>query len=148
REMPSDGNPRILLRGERIVRTRHGREVPVELSIARALIDGVEYRVATLLDLSRQKETEQESIERLSSIVEHAEVGVFLVQVGEDGAFVFESFNRFTEKLTGLSREQARGRGAEQVVPPDEAVRVLANYRRAVELGTPYSYEEVGETAL
>jgi PAS domain S-box-containing protein len=148
RELPAEGNPRALVRGERIVRTRHGREVPIELTITRAFLDGVEYRVATLLDLSRQKEAEQESIERLSSIVEHAEVGVFVVQVGEDGAFVFESFNPVTEKLTGLRREQARGRGAEQVVPPAEAARVIANYKRAVELGTPYSYEELGETAL
>jgi PAS domain S-box-containing protein len=148
REMPSDGNPRVLLRGERIVRTRQGREVPIELTITRAFLDGVEYRVATLLDLSRQKDAEQETIERLSSIVEHAEVGVFMVQVGEDGAFVFESFNPVTEKLTGLGREQARGRRAEQIVPPEEAERVLANYARAVELGTPYGYEELGTTAL
>jgi len=148
REMPAEGNPRVLLRGERIVQTRQGREVPIELTITRAFLDEVEYRVATLIDLSRQKDAEQESIERLSSIVEHAEVGVFMVQVGEDGAFVFESFNPVTEKLTGLGREQARGRRAEQVVPPAEAARVLANYARAVELGTPYSYEELGEAAL
>ncbi|HTQ04609.1 MAG TPA: PAS domain S-box protein [Polyangiaceae bacterium] len=148
RSMPSEGSAGVLLRGERIVRTRLGREVAIELAITRALLDGVEYRVATLVDLSRQKESEQESIERLSSIVEHADVGVFLVQVGEDGAFVFESFNSVTEKLTGLTRDQARGRGAEQVVPPAEAARVIAKYARAVELGTPYSYEEVGDTAL
>jgi PAS domain S-box-containing protein len=148
RELPGEGDQRVLLRGERILRTRHGREVPVELTITRAWLDGAEYRISTLIDLSRQKDAEQATIDRLSSIIEHAEVGVFIVQVGEDGAFVFESLNPVTEKLTGLSREQARGRGAEQVVPPAEAARVIANYTRAVELGTPYSYEEVGDTAL
>jgi two-component system, cell cycle sensor histidine kinase and response regulator CckA len=147
RELPSVGASHVVVSGERMVRTQQGRELPIKLTITRAELDGVEYRVASLVDLSQQKEAEQETIERLSSIIEHAEVSVFLIQVGEDGAFVFESFNPVTERLTGLTREQARGRGAEQVVPAEEAARVIANYRHAVRLGTPFTYEEVGDTA-
>jgi PAS domain S-box-containing protein len=142
-----DGAGHAMLQGERIVRTKGGQELPIQLSLARVVIDDVEYRISNFVDLSLQKEAEQETVERLYSIVEHSEVGIFLVQVSDDGGFVFESFNPVTERLTGLTREQARGRGPEQVVPPEEAKRVTERYQRAVELGTPVTYEELGDTA-
>ena len=148
REAPSSGgqNAQLVVQGDRVVRTKDEREVPIHLSVSRVELEGTEYRVASMVDLSQQKEAEQETIERLYSIVEHSDVGVFLVQVGEDGAFVFENFNPITERLTGLTREQARGRRPDQVVPPAEAARVILNYQRALELGTPVTYEEIAGT--
>lgn len=132
----------VFLRGERVARTKDGREVVVEVAVSRVEVEARELQVAAFIDVSAHKQLEQETIERLHSIVEHAEVGIFLVQVEPDGTFTFESFNPVTEKLTGLRSEQARGRKPDEVVPAEEAVRVTANYRRCVALGLPITYEE------
>ena len=136
----------LIMNGERIVRSKNGREIPIKLAVSRMMVEGTEFRVASSFDLTSQKDAEQETIERLYSIVEHSEVGVFLVQVTEDGEYVYESFNPVTERLTGLKREQARGRRPDQVVPEAEAARILEQYRRAAELATPLTYEEAAET--
>ena len=147
RQEASSGAERgVLFRGERVVRAKDGREIPIQVALSRVVVEGTEFRVSSIFDLTAQKEAEQETIERLYSIVEHADVGVFLIQVTEDGAYLFETFNPVTERLTGLKREQARGRRPEQVVPGPEGVRITERYRRAVELGTPSTYEEIGET--
>jgi PAS domain S-box-containing protein len=135
-----------VLRGERILLTKSGREVPVQLAMSRVTVGEREYLVSSFHDTSAQKDAEQETIERLTSLIEQAEVSVFLIQVTEDGTFLFETFNPVTERLTGMKREQARGRRPDQVVAPREAERVVGMYRRAVELGTPFTYEEIGET--
>ena len=132
--------------GERIVRSKSGREIPIQLSISRLTIGDAEYRVASSFDLTAQKEAEQATLERLYSIIEHSEVGMFLVQVTDDDDFVYETFNPITERLTGLKRDQARGRKPAEVVPEKEATRILGRYRRAVELGTPLTYEEAADT--
>jgi PAS domain S-box-containing protein len=134
------------LQGERIVRTKDGRELPVSLAVRPARVGGEEYRVASLIDISQQKEAEQETIERLYSIIEHSEVGVSVIQVGEDGAFAFENVNPVIERLTGLKRDQVRGRGPEQLFPADHAESLVAQYRRAVEEGAPRQYEQSAET--
>jgi PAS domain S-box-containing protein len=142
----SGATPGLLIRGERIVRSKSGREIPIQLSLSRMTVDGTEFRVASSFDLSGQKEAEQETLERLYSVVEHSDVGMFLVQVTEDDDFVYESFNPITERLTGLKRGQARGRKPAEIVPATEAARLLGQYRRAVRLGTPLTYEEEADT--
>jgi PAS domain S-box-containing protein len=146
REDKSGAPNGVLMRGERIVRSKSGREIPIQLSLSRITIGGAEFRVASSFDLTSQKEAEQETLERLSSIVEHSDVGMFLVQVTEDDDFVYETFNPITERLTGVKREQARGRKPAEVVPAGEAVRILDHYRRAVAFGTPLTYEEAADT--
>jgi two-component system, cell cycle sensor histidine kinase and response regulator CckA len=138
----------VFLRGERVARTKGGDEVLVEVAVSRVEVEGRELQIATFIDVSAHKQLEQQTIERLHSIVEHAEVGIFLLQVDADGGFTFESFNPVTEKLTGLRSEQARGRKPEEVVPAAEAERVTANYRRCATLGLPVTYEESPGTAV
>ncbi|HEV8548897.1 MAG TPA: PAS domain S-box protein, partial [Polyangiaceae bacterium] len=136
----------VLSRGERVMRAKNGREIPVQAALARVVLDGTEFRVSSIFDVSAQKEAEVDTIERLYSIIEHSEVGLFMVQATEDGAFLYESFNPVTERRTGMRTEQARGRRPDQVVPGAEAARITEHYRRAVELGTPMTYEESAET--
>ncbi|MGC4092774.1 MAG: PAS domain S-box protein [Polyangiaceae bacterium] len=140
--------PRVLMRGERVVRKKSGEEIPIEIALARVVVAGVEYRVATTFDLSRQKAAEQDVIEQLYSIVEHSTAGVFVLRVGEDGSFLFEALNPVSERLTGMKSEQARGRTPAQLLPAAEAERVCEQYRRALQAGVPFTYEELGQTAL
>ncbi|MFZ5896343.1 MAG: PAS domain S-box protein [Myxococcota bacterium] len=146
RESPWRSN--VLLRGERIARKKDGQELPIHIAVARVVVEGVDYRITTLFDLSQQKDAEQATIDQLSSIVEHSEVGVFVIGVSEDEGFVFESINPVTERLTGLKRDQVWGRSPEQIVPAAEARRVSEHYTRAVVEGVPITYEELGDTAL
>jgi PAS domain S-box-containing protein len=137
-----------LPQGERILRTKAGRELPVSLAVSLVRVGAAEYRIATLLDLSQQKEAEQETLEHLYPIIESSEVGVAVIQVSEDGAFAFENVNPVIERLSGLARDQVRGRGPDQLFPAPHAERVLGQYRRAVELGTPVHHEHTTETRV
>lgn len=136
------------MRGERILRTKCGEEIPVELVVSASAVGGHQLYVCGFADISSQKHAEQETIERLHSIVEHSDVGIFLVQVTEEGTFLFEAFNPVTEKLTGLKSEQARGRRLDQVVPANDAQRIAQNYQRCVDAGQPITYEEVFEPVV
>ena len=135
-----------LLQGERILQTKALRELPVSLSVTLVRVGDAEYRIATLIDLSQQKEAEQETLEQLYPVIESSDVGVAVIQVGEDGGFAFENVNPVIERLTGLKREQVRGRGPEQLFPPAHAKRLLDQYRRAVELGAPVHDEQTADT--
>jgi PAS domain S-box-containing protein len=132
----------VLLRDERIVRTKDGRDIPLDVTIARVRAGDSYFLLSTLIDASPHTDAERQTIEQLQSILEHAEQGIFLVRVALDGTFTFESFNPVTERLTGFSSEQARGRTPEQIVPVEEAARVAACYRRCVETGAAITYEE------
>jgi two-component system, cell cycle sensor histidine kinase and response regulator CckA len=130
------------IRGERLLLTRDGREIPVQLTVARIELGRKVFHLGSFGDISQTKQIELETIEQLQSIVDHSDAGIFLLRVTADGEFFFDSFNPNTERWTGLPRDQARGRSIEQVVPAEEAERVRANYRRCVEQGTPLTYEE------
>ncbi|HSU38236.1 MAG TPA: PAS domain S-box protein, partial [Polyangiaceae bacterium] len=52
------------LQGERVFCTKAGRELPISLSVTRVRVGDADYRVASLLDLSGQHETEQETLEQ------------------------------------------------------------------------------------
>jgi PAS domain S-box-containing protein len=135
------------LRGERVVLTKAGRELPVSLTVTTVRVGDEAYRVGSITDLSRQKAAEQETIERLYSVVEHSEVGVSVVQVGEDGAFAFESINPVVERLTGLQGEHVRGRALDQLFTAPGAEHLAAQYRLAIEVGSPLHYEQSAQIA-
>jgi PAS domain S-box-containing protein len=131
----------VFVRGERVACRKDGTELAVELTVSRIELGGRTLHIATLMDVSSGKALEQETIERLYSVIEHSEAVVFLARVTDDGEFVFEAFNPTKEQLTGLRSDEARGRRPDQVVPPEEASKVIANYRRCVAAGAPVTYE-------
>jgi diguanylate cyclase (GGDEF)-like protein/PAS domain S-box-containing protein len=71
---------------------------------------------------------------------------VFLVDVGDDGAFRYAGLNRLHEHSTGLTSAQIRGKSPRDLVPDvlteAHADAVTANYRRCVEARCPIEYEE------
>src|SRR4051812_7327323 len=61
----SNGNASALLsQSERVFWTKAGRQLPVSLSVTRVRVGDADYHVASLLDLSGQHETEQETLEQ------------------------------------------------------------------------------------
>jgi PAS domain S-box-containing protein len=83
-----------------------------------------------------------ESEVRLRTVFEHTAEALFLVAVAPDGGFVFQGINPALERATGLLSEAMRGRAPADVLPPDIATAVEANYRRCVEARAPIRYEE------
>ncbi len=82
----------------------------------------------------------------LDSIYHASGNAIFVVDVTQDGDFVFRDLNPTHERLTGLTAEWIRGRRIDDLVPtvPPEAAQVIrTNYRRCLEANEPITYQEV-----
>jgi two-component system cell cycle sensor histidine kinase/response regulator CckA len=84
----------------------------------------------------------QDSLSALQAIFSNLSDGVFLVRVDDHERFVFETVNPQTAEWLGISPDAAVGRLLEELVPPSEAARVAAAYRRCVESRETQRYEE------
>jgi PAS domain S-box-containing protein len=79
---------------------------------------------------------------RLGAWFEHGTEHLFVLQVTDDGRFIFEGLNPAHERATGLRSADLRGRTPAEAFPPETAAALEANYRRCVEAGVPITYEE------
>lgn len=73
---------------------------------------------------------------------DHTGEASFIVDVTEDGRFLFGGLNPTHERLTGLRTENIFGREPRQVLPPAVADDVTARYRACLHAGGPIHYEE------
>ena len=89
---------------------------------------------------SSSRPEEQGSLYR--DLFEHSHDGVFLLDVTPDMRFVSAGFNPAAERMVGLSNAQVVGRQIEDLLPPDVAKGLVANYQRCVAGGAPMSYWE------
>jgi len=67
---------------------------------------------------------------------------VFVLDVMPEGRFRIMGFNPAEERATGLSNAEVAGKFIDDVLPEDTAQRVIAHYRRCVEVGTIINYDE------
>lgn len=126
-----------------------GSTVTVESHAARFTYGGQPAIVNLIRDVTDRKRAEQaarEASERLREIFDHTTDCVFLIQVTPSGRFVYEAFNPASEKFSGLTNEEVRGRTPEDCLPPALAHSFLTNYRRCLAAGAPIEYEEVLES--
>jgi PAS domain S-box-containing protein len=79
---------------------------------------------------------------RLGAWFEHGTDHLFVLQVTEDGRFVFEALNPAHERATGLRSAELRGKTPAESFPPDVAADLEANYQRCLDAGGPIFYEE------
>jgi len=75
-------------------------------------------------------------------VFDHLSVCMFFVDVTRDGRFRYAGFNPAEEKAIGLSSQQVKGKFVEEVFDPDLARKLVKNYRRCLEAGTPISYND------
>jgi PAS domain S-box-containing protein len=80
---------------------------------------------------------------RYASLWYDTSESLFVVQVMEDGRFVFEGLNPAHERATGLTAEMITGMEPEECLSPETAAAVLARYRHVVATGKPEIYDEV-----
>ncbi|MDQ2643065.1 MAG: PAS domain S-box protein [Myxococcota bacterium] len=133
--------PRVL-RGERVMKGADGREVALEIAISQVDLGGRRVLLSSSMDLSDKKRVERQTIEQLHSIFEKADHGIFMIQVTPEGDFLFEAFNPTTERWTGVTSERAHGRRPDEIMPREEAARLVENYRRCVDARAVVTYEE------
>jgi two-component system, cell cycle sensor histidine kinase and response regulator CckA len=75
-------------------------------------------------------------------LFDHLSVCMFFVDVTPDGRFRYAGFNPAEEKAIGLSSQHVMGKFVEEVFDPDLARKLVENYRRCLEAGTPISYND------
>ena len=101
--------------------------------------------VGTTEDITERKHMEEalrDSRQRYTEIFENTSDAIFVIGVQPNNTFVYEEFNPMEEKLTELSSEAVCGKTPEEVLRPDMAAEVTANYRRCLEADAPITYEE------
>ena len=121
----------------------NGDEISVELGLGSLQTSAGRMVLISLGDLTSKQAAERETMDRLSSIFEHAEQAIFLLQVTPEGDFVFEDWNPEAERWIGVSRARARGLRPSDVMAPAEARRIEEHYRSCVTAAAVVAYEEV-----
>ncbi|MBD2680025.1 MULTISPECIES: PAS domain S-box protein [Nostoc] len=101
--------------------------------------------VGAVTDITERKLAEvqlQQKEQFLRTVYEGAEHLIFVVDVLEDGDFLFTGWNPATERTTGISSTEVIGKTPEDVVGVVEGIAVRQRYISCVEAGTPITYEE------
>ena len=119
-------NPDTLRRATRSALRARARQIAVR--DMNATLEGlVEQRTAALA----------ESEARLLGIFEGFPDSLYVVRVERDGEmrFIFESYNRVAEEMSGYRSADIAGQPAEAFMPPETAAEVTARFRRCVAEG-------------
>lgn len=83
----------------------------------------------------------------LESIFKGTDSSLFIIDVTEDGDFVFNSLNPAHERTSGIKTEEVKGKTPDELAPdllPIEAAKaVRANYQKCLDAGEVIRYEEM-----
>ncbi len=110
--------------------------------------DGATVWHGFITDITARKAAErlhEESRVTFQGVFATVDLGMFVVEVGEDREFRFVEINPAYERLTGLAAAEVRGRTPREMVPaiPLEMAECLgANFRRGAESPDALEYEE------
>jgi len=108
--------------------------------------EGVVMWDTVILDVSDRKQTElalHESAEFLRCIYDNTQFGIFVVRVAEDGTFWAIGHNPYHAQTIGISSAAVQGKSLTELLPPETAEAVIANYQRCIAAGTSITYEEL-----
>lgn len=120
---------------------RDGSRVAVEISATRMDIDGQPVIQGIIRDVTARREAEtrlRESEARLQAILDFSPSVIFVTDL--EGRYLL--VNRMWESVTGVAREQAVGRRAEDYFPPELVARFRANEAEVLRTGRAQTFEE------
>jgi len=84
----------------------------------------------------------KKNAEFLRSIYSGVEIGIFIVDVSEEGEFRYAGLNPTHERISGIKASELRGKTPEEVLPEGAARAVRDRYQNCVEARTSITYEE------
>jgi PAS domain S-box-containing protein len=102
-------------------RTSEGHLIEVEIFLRRLSYHGYDAVLASVLDITEQRQAEKERDENrefLNSVIENVPVTIFVKEVREQRYILV---NRAAEQLWGVSREKLIGRTAHDIFPKETA---------------------------
>ena len=111
----------------------------------RIVKSGADEAVYIMRDITNRKRAEhvlRENEQFLRSIYDGVEKSIFVVDVLENGDFIYVGLNPAHERLTGIRSEELYGKTPEQALSVTVAPAVYERYRACVEAGATISYEE------
>ncbi|MBD2576378.1 PAS domain S-box protein [Oscillatoria sp. FACHB-1406] len=101
--------------------------------------------VVAMKDISERKAAEialREKEEFLSSIYNGVDLGIFVIDIAEDGQFRYAGLNPTHERLTGLLDREIKGKTPEEFFPAEVAAKLSQNYANCIAAGETITYEE------
>ncbi len=125
---------------ERVHQTKEGKLVPVEIRANYLEFNGREYICAFARDITDRKKAEKkllESEKRFRILVNQVPVGIF--HTDPQGDFVFVN-PRWLE-MTGLSREEAMGKGWFRALHPDDRESIFQEWCKTALTGKELAME-------
>ncbi len=95
-----------------------------------------------LVERQRNETALRMSEKRYREVFENTSDCMFLLDVLPEGRFKVVRFNPAEEKSVGITNAQAAGRLIQEILPPEVANVLKANFRRCVDTGSRLNYEE------
>ncbi|HZQ46947.1 MAG TPA: PAS domain S-box protein, partial [Verrucomicrobiae bacterium] len=95
-----------------------------------------------LVERQRNETALRLSEKRYREVFENTSDCMFLLDVLPEDGFKVVRFNPAEEKSVGITNAQAAGKLIQEIMPPEIANVVNANFRRCVETGSRINYEE------
>jgi len=92
-------------------------------------------------DITEPKERERE-LELAEAVFQHAQDGIFIVDVVDETEFRVERVNPAYERQTGLNATEIRGKSPRDIVKDEVGAEIEARYRECVTERAPMQYEE------
>jgi PAS domain S-box-containing protein len=91
----------------------------------------------------RAEEAMRASEARYAAVFQHTTAGIIIISVEPGGRFVYEAVNPTHEQFTGRPAADFVGVTSYDLFPRELADRLIERYSRAVETGTPLTYEDM-----
>jgi PAS domain S-box-containing protein len=107
-------------------------------------MEQVNYQLMAEIDRRKQQETAlKESEQFLRSIYDGVEEAIFVIDVRDEGEFVYQGFNPTCTHITGISATEVKDKTPEQLLSPELAEAVRQNYQNCLDAGVAIAYEEL-----
>jgi PAS domain S-box-containing protein len=119
-----------------------GLIIGLQYFAARTAKNALQQAQEELAERQRNETALRLSEKRYREVFENTSDCMFLLDVMPAGGFKVVQFNPAEEKSVGISNAEAAGRLIQEIVPPDIANILKANFRRCVETGCRLNYEE------
>ncbi|MCB1190615.1 MAG: response regulator [Leptospiraceae bacterium] len=124
---------------------KDGTEFNIEASISKLELDGKMVSTVTLRDITEKIQYEKNlkaKDEFITNIFDNMGDGIFVVDVENNGRFVYVAFNKKGEEDIGIPAEQIIGKTPEEVFPAEIASKIVNNLRICCSQKKIYEYED------